>query len=57
MIKYLCLAMLALTSAPDRIVATGAMLKGAKRPLCPYPAIARYQGGDPASEQSFACRE
>jgi feruloyl esterase len=43
--------------APDRIVATGSKVNGAKRPLCPYPTIARYQGGDPASEQSFACRE
>lgn len=25
------------------------------RPLCAYPAIARYKGGDPESESSFAC--
>jgi feruloyl esterase len=26
------------------------------RPLCPYPRIARYQGGDPERAESFACR-
>lgn len=26
------------------------------RPLCPYPAIARYKGGDIESASSFACR-
>ncbi len=25
------------------------------RPLCPYPTIARYQGGDAAQASSFAC--
>jgi hypothetical protein len=43
--------------APDRVVATGAALGGAQRPLCPYPTIARYEGGDPSNERSFACRE
>lgn len=27
------------------------------RPLCPYPAIARYKGGNPESESSFACAQ
>lgn len=26
------------------------------RPLCPYPSVARYQGGDPETAASFACR-
>lgn len=26
------------------------------RPLCPYPAVARYKGGDVESASSFACR-
>jgi feruloyl esterase len=26
------------------------------RPLCRYPLVARYQGGDPESADSFACR-
>ncbi|MDM0012383.1 tannase/feruloyl esterase family alpha/beta hydrolase [Variovorax sp. J22P168] len=26
------------------------------RPLCPYPLVARYQGGDAESAASFACR-
>ena len=42
--------------APDRILARGKAFPGVTRPLCPYPQVARYQGGDPASEKSFACR-
>ncbi len=41
--------------APERIIARGKSFPGVTRPLCPYPMIARYQGGDPKSEQSFAC--
>ena len=26
------------------------------RPLCPYPTVARYLGGDPEQAASFACR-
>jgi feruloyl esterase len=25
------------------------------RPLCPYPAVARYKSGDKESASSFAC--
>lgn len=43
--------------APERIVARGTtVLPGIERPLCPYPKIARYVGGDTASADSFACR-
>jgi feruloyl esterase len=28
---------------------------GVSRPLCPYPAYARYQGGDPKAAASYAC--
>ena len=28
---------------------------GAARPLCPYPAVARFKGGDPRSIDNFAC--
>ena len=42
--------------APDRIVAQGKAFPGVTRPLCPYPKVSRYQGGDPASEKSFVCR-
>ncbi|MCL6251607.1 tannase/feruloyl esterase family alpha/beta hydrolase [Altererythrobacter sp. KTW20L] len=42
--------------APERIVATGAAMPGMSRPLCPYPAVARYTGGDPADAASFSCR-
>ncbi|MEO6377652.1 MAG: tannase/feruloyl esterase family alpha/beta hydrolase [Caulobacteraceae bacterium] len=41
--------------APDRIVARGEAFPGVTRPLCPYPAVARYQGGDAADERSFRC--
>jgi hypothetical protein len=43
-------------AAPDRIVATGKAFPGLSRPLCPYPEVARYQGGDASDERSFACR-
>ncbi|MGH8258395.1 MAG: tannase/feruloyl esterase family alpha/beta hydrolase [Steroidobacteraceae bacterium] len=41
--------------APDRIIARGKSFPGVTRPLCPYPTIARYKGGDPQSAKSFAC--
>ena len=43
--------------APDRILATGKNFPGVARPLCPYPLVARYQGGDANAAASFACRE
>ena len=43
--------------APDRIVARGKTFPDATRPLCPYPTVARYAGGDPKSEASFVCKE
>jgi hypothetical protein len=41
--------------APERIIARGKSFPGVTRPLCPYPTIARYHGGDAKSEKSFAC--
>ncbi len=41
--------------APDRIIATGKELPGISRPLCPWPKVARYRGGDPARAESFDC--
>ena len=50
--------------APDRIIASvnpfnqevpGDWSKERTRPLCPYPLIAKYVGGDPESAESFAC--
>lgn len=41
--------------APDRIIARGKSFPGVTRPLCPYPKLARYVGGDPKSAQSFKC--
>ncbi|HZF46220.1 MAG TPA: tannase/feruloyl esterase family alpha/beta hydrolase, partial [Sphingomonadaceae bacterium] len=41
--------------APDRIVATGKAMPGILRPLCPYPLVARYRGGDTKSAASFEC--
>jgi feruloyl esterase len=42
--------------APERVEATGRAFPGVTRPLCPYPAGARYEGGDPDSADSFVCR-
>ena len=43
--------------APERISARGTqMLPGVSRPLCPWPKVARYMGGDEKSEPSFSCR-
>lgn len=42
--------------APDRIIARGKSFPGVTRPLSPYPKIARYKGGDPNSENCFACQ-
>ena len=44
--------------APERIVATK-FLSGAvqfTRPLCAYPAVPIYDGGDPHNASSFVCR-
>jgi feruloyl esterase len=42
--------------APDLVTATGRAFPGVERPLCPYPQVARYDGGDPAQAASFSCR-
>jgi feruloyl esterase len=42
--------------APDRVTATGNAMPDVARPLCPYPQVARYDGGDPNSAESFSCR-
>lgn len=42
--------------APDRIVAQGSAFPGRTRPLCPYPQVARYDGGNTEDERSFSCR-
>lgn len=41
--------------APDRILARTSSGPPLSRPLCPYPAVARYRGGDPANADSFEC--
>jgi hypothetical protein len=41
--------------APDRIKATGKAFPGASRPICPYPLVARYKGGDTNNADSFMC--
>ena len=50
--------------APDRIIATvdpankeipASWSPARTRPLCPWPAYARYTGGDPESADSFEC--
>ncbi len=42
--------------APDLVTARGNAFPGIERPLCPYPQVARYDGGDPARADSFSCR-
>ncbi|GAB3283664.1 tannase/feruloyl esterase family alpha/beta hydrolase [Microbacterium lacusdiani] len=52
--------------APDRLIAearannaeamAAGLAPGAERPLCVYPLVARYEGGDPDSADSFACK-
>jgi hypothetical protein len=42
--------------APDRVLATGRAFPDVTRPLCPYPQVARYDGGDPGLAESFSCR-
>ena len=41
--------------APDALIATGTALPGVSRPLCAYPAYARYRGGPADSAPSFSC--
>jgi hypothetical protein len=44
-------------AAPDSVNATGRAFPGRSRPLCPYPAFARYKGqGDPEDAASFECK-
>lgn len=42
--------------APERLLAHGSQLPGVARPLCPWPKVARYVGGDPHEANSFECR-
>jgi len=41
--------------APDRVLANTSSGPPLSRPLCPYPDVARYKGGDPAEASSFEC--
>jgi hypothetical protein len=42
--------------APDRVIASGKAFPGKTRPLCPYPKVARFDGGNPDKQESFSCR-
>jgi hypothetical protein len=42
--------------APERVVASGQAFVGKTRPLCPYPQVARYEGGNEDDYHSFVCR-
>lgn len=42
--------------APDRVIATGSAFPGVSRPLCPYPEVARFDGGNQDDADSFTCR-
>lgn len=43
--------------APDAIPARRRAPAGGERPLCPYPAYAGYDGGDPRALGSYRCRK
>jgi hypothetical protein len=47
--------------APTELIATKTAPTGnqtlGRRPVCAYPKIARYKGGDPTDSSSFACTE
>jgi feruloyl esterase len=44
--------------APESVVATGASMPGQSRPLCPYPAFARFTGsGDDKSAANYRCSQ
>src|SRR5665213_1313488 len=43
-------------AAPERILARGDTFPGQSRPLCAYPNVARYLGGDPLNADSFRCQ-
>jgi hypothetical protein len=42
--------------ATDRVIASGRAFPGKTRPLCPYPKVARFDGGNPDDQKSFSCR-
>jgi feruloyl esterase len=42
--------------APDHVVASGKAFPGKTRPLCPYPKVARFDGGNADDQKSFSCR-
>jgi hypothetical protein len=41
--------------APDRILATSRQRPRLSRPLCPFPGVARYRGGNEEDASSFRC--
>jgi hypothetical protein len=41
---------------PERIIATGKHFPDESRPLCAWPKVARYVGGDQRKAASFACQ-
>lgn len=41
--------------APAQMPAKGKNFPGLEQPLCPYPQVAQYQGGDAKNIQSYAC--
>jgi len=41
--------------APDQILAVTED-QSRRRPICPYPTAAHYDGGDPRKAASYSCR-
>lgn len=40
---------------PESVEATGSSMPGQSRPLCPWPAYAQFDNGDPALADSYRC--
>jgi hypothetical protein len=41
---------------PVSIIRTGMAFPGKSRPLCPYPKVARFEGGNADNQENFSCR-
>ena len=41
--------------APDRMLAQGKAFPGKQMPICAYPKVATYKGGDANKAESFVC--
>ena len=47
---------MAKTKRPDRMIAQGKSFPNKQMPICAYPKIATYTGGNENKADSFECR-